>query len=325
MKELTVIVPVYNGEKTIGRTLGSLVNQTSDDIEILVINDGSMDDTENIVNSYADKYANITLINRKNGGIASARNTGINNINTKYFGFLDSDDYVEPTMFEKMLAKIKKDDSDLCVCNFYWEWPNKQRLQVEGPYSTPNEMITKLFATLWNKIYKTELIKRFDLSFPDGYRYEDSYFLYCLAANEIKISFVSESFVHYMQTSSSITHTFNDKVKDMIHVFEEIQKYYINHDLYDKYHDELEFLFAKFFLGNSFLRTCQINDKEERNKTLQMSWDIIEKNYPNFKDNKYVKEMGGKKGLYYQLINKSNYMFIGNFLHILGILNKNLY
>ena len=176
MKELTVIVPVYNGEKTIGRTLDSLVNQTSDDIEILVINDGSMDDTENIVNSYADKYANITLINKKNGGIASARNTGVNNINTEYFGFLDSDDYVEPTMFEKMLAKIKKDDSDLCVCNFYWEWPNKQRLQVEGPYSTPNEMITKLFATLWNKIYKTELIKRFDLSFPDGYRYEDSYF-----------------------------------------------------------------------------------------------------------------------------------------------------
>ena len=323
--ELTVIVPVYNGEKSISRTLDSLVNQTSKEIEILVINDGSIDNTKDIVNGYVEKYNNITLINKENGGIASARNCGINNVKTKYFGFVDSDDYVEKEMYDEMLSKIKEDDSDICVCNFFWEYPNKIEEHKEKEYHNPKEMITRLFSTLWNKIYKTELIKKCDLSFPDGYRYEDSYFLYCLAGNELKISFVDRSFVHYMQVGNSITHTHNDKVKDMIHVFNEIKKYYIKHNLDIEYHDELEFLFAKFFLGNSFLRTCQIKDKEDRSKTLKMSWDILIDNYPNFKNNKYVREFTGFKGVYYQLINKNNYLIIGNLLHVFGFFKKDLY
>ena len=320
--ELTVIVPVFNGEKTISRTLDSLIKQN---IEILIVNDGSTDDTGDIIERYQQDYRNITVINKTNGGIASARNVGINNVETKYFGFVDSDDYVEENMFEKMLSKIKENDSDVCVCDFIWEWPNKKRIEHDGPYYSPKEMIVKMFSTLWNKIYKTELIKKYDLFFPDGYRYEDSCFLYSLAANDLKLCFVDEPLVHYVQVENSITHNHNEKVKDMVHVFGEIKKYYINHGYIKKYNDELEFLFAKFFLGNSFLRTCQIKNKEDRNTTLKMSWDMLMDNYPNFKRNKYVKEFTGFKKIYYQMINKNNYLFIGYLIHIASLKKSSLY
>lgn len=316
MSDLTIIVPVYNGERTIKRTLDSLINQTIKDIHILLIDDGSTDNTSSIIDEYSNNYDNIEVIHKENGGIANTRNVGINNVKTPYFGFLDSDDYVENNMYETMLNKITQDNSDLCVCNFIWEWTKKSKKQVDGQYHNPKEMMTRMFSTLWNKIYKTDLIKKYDLSFPDGYRYEDSYFLYCLAGNDIKISFVDDYFVRYVQYEGSITHNHNEKVKDMIHVFEGIKEYYIKHNLLDKYNEEMEFLFVKFFLGNSFLRTCQIKDKQDRNKTLKMSFDALTSNYPNFKENKYLKDFGLLRRTYYKLINSSNYLKIGELIHI---------
>ena len=102
MSCLSVIVPCYNGEKFIGRCLESLVNQTLQDIEIIVINDGSTDNSQDIIDSYANKYHNIKAYKIPNSGIADARNFGVSKVETPYFGFLDCDDYTDVTMFEKM-------------------------------------------------------------------------------------------------------------------------------------------------------------------------------------------------------------------------------
>lgn len=313
---LTVIVPCYNMEKYVGKCLESLVNQTYKEMNILIVDDGSTDDTLRIVNDYAQKYNNIEIIYKENGGISSARNAGIENIKTKYFGFVDSDDYVEKDMFEDMMREITLSDSDVCVCNFRWVWDKKDRVTIEGPYNNSREAITRQYATLWNKIYKTEILNKYNLNFPNGYRYEDAYFLYCMASNNIKYCFVNKVFVNYMQRKGSITHTHNDKVKDMIEVFYRIKNYY------DKYHfnefnDELEFIFAKFFLGNSFLRTCQIMDANERNRVLDMSWDILNVSFPDFRNNIYLKNFSIPKRIYYKIIRKSNYKLIGNVLNFL--------
>ena len=105
MSCLSVIVPCYNGEKFIGRCLESLVNQTLQDIEIIVINDGSTDNSQDIIDSYANKYHNIKAYKIPNSGIADARNFGVSKVETPYFGFLDCDDYTDVTMFEKMYNK----------------------------------------------------------------------------------------------------------------------------------------------------------------------------------------------------------------------------
>ena len=176
-------------------------------------------------------------------------------------------------------------------------------------------MIRKLFATLWSKLYKTDLIEKYDLRFPDGYRYEDACFLYQLAGNPIKITHIDDFMVHYIQRSTSITHTNNEKVKDMIEIFTRIKAYYIEHKIYYDYQKEIEFIFIKFFLGNNFLRACQIDDIKDRNEILDTSWNFLTKNYPDFKYNPYLKEFGLIRRIYTKLINKSNYHFLGKIIH----------
>ena len=312
----TVIVPCYNMEKTISACLDSLVNQTSQELEILVIDDRSKDRTAEIVKEYQMKYPQVRMIQKENGGISSARNCGLENIRTPYFGFVDSDDTVESDMFETMLAKIQEENSDLCVCNFIWEWPDHKRYHDEQIYYTEKEMMTRLMATLWNKVYRTDILSRFNLSFPIGYRYEDACFLYCLAANPLKISFVKNYFVHYIQREGSITHTNNEKVRDMIEVFQRISNYYKDRNLDQVYYQELEFLYAKFFLGNSFLRAAQIKDKNERKNVLKLHWDTLTETYPNFRYNPYLKKLSATKKVYYGLISKKTYQLIGEVLHV---------
>jgi hypothetical protein len=302
-------------EKYIAKTLDSLVNQTLKEIDILVINDGSTDKSVEVINEYIVKYSNVRMITKENGGISTARNCGLDNIESPYFGFVDSDDYVEPNMYEKMIDQISIEDCDICTCNFIKEWPDKQIRTEDQGYQNSSEMIRRLFATLWSKIYKTEVINKYDLKFPEGYRYEDACFLYQLAGNPIKITHIDDYMIHYVQRSSSITHTNNEKVKDMIEVFTRIKNYYIDHDLYTRYEKEIEFIFIKFFLGNNFLRACQIDNLNDRNEILATSWEFLTKNYPEFKYNHFLKEFGFGRRIYIKLINKSNYRFVGKLIH----------
>jgi len=313
---LTVIVPVYNMEKYLEKTLDSLVNQTFKPLKILVCNDGSTDSSVSIVEKYQEKYPNVFLISQENGGIASCRNFAIKHLDTEYFGFLDSDDYVELDMFEKMYHKITENNSDICVCDFYKVWPDKQIIVEDGLYSNEKEMIKNLYSTLWNKIYRSDLLNKYDLSFLTGYRYEDSYFLYTLAANSLKIARVNEALVYYIQRNASITHNNNEKVRDMIYVFKGIRSYYQDHQLESKFQADLEFIFIKFFLGNNFLRACQINDSEKRNEILKLAWDFLNESYPNFKKNPYLDIFPKSRKLFVVGITEFNYRFIARIIHL---------
>ena len=309
MIKLSVIVPCYNAEKYISRCLDSLVNQTLDSFEIVIINDGSTDGSSNIINSYKEKYPNlIKVITQENHGIAYTRNVGLKHVSGEYFGFLDSDDYTSNDMFEKMYNKAKEDDSDVVVSNFTWSFPNGERLEKEGPYKPGQDMMINLFAVLWNKIYKTSFIKETNIQFPDGNRYEDACFLYCLASNVKKISFIDESFVKYVQVDTSITHTNNDQVKNMITVFNIIYDYYVNTNKFEEYKDELEYIHIKFFLGNSFLRSALIEDKKDRTNTIMLGWNLLNEKFPNYNKNKYLKQLGGLKNKYFSIVRKHNIM-----------------
>ena len=313
---VSVIVCAYNAEKTIGHTLDSLFAQTLKDIEIIVINDGSTDDTQDILDELKTEHPNLKCYKKENAGIAAARNTALTKIETSYFGFLDADDTCEPEMFERLYQKAIEENSDMVVSHFWWVNSKGRTEQVEGPYKLGREMMVSLFATLWNKLYKTETILNSDVRFPDGNRYEDACFLYCLASQIKKISFVPKPFVNYMQQENSITHTNNAQVKNMITVFQIILEYYRSHGLYKTYHDELEYIHVKFFLGNSFLRSSKIQDKEDRRATIQLGWNLLNKEFPNWHQNHYLKELPGLKNRYFRMVNDSNiYFFAWIFRH----------
>ena len=318
MSCLSVIVPCYNGEKFIGRCLESLVNQTLQDIEIIVINDGSTDNSQDIIDSYANKYHNIKAYKIPNSGIADARNFGVSKVETPYFGFLDCDDYTDVTMFEKMYNKAIETNAQVVVSNFYWVKGKKKRLEKEGPYNTGKDMLIHLFAVLWNKIYDTEFVRSTNIRFPSGNRYEDAYFLYCLAPNIERLAFVDEAFVHYVQHENSITHNNNEEVKNMITIFDNILNYYAHTNRYDEYHDELEYLHIKFFLGNSFLRSARIDDKQDRDYTIQLGWNMLNDEFPDWHHNHYLKELPGLKNLYFRMVYDWNVMLFAYLFRIIG-------
>ena len=130
MPKVSVIVPVYNVEEYLERCLDSLVNQTLKDIEIIIVNDGSTDGSKEIIQKYLNKYKNIVYLEKENGGLSSARNYGIPYAKGEYIGFVDSDDYVEITMYENMYNKAIEEKSDMVECDFIWEYPNKKREDI---------------------------------------------------------------------------------------------------------------------------------------------------------------------------------------------------
>ena len=304
MNKLSIIVPVYNGEKTIKRTIDSLLNQTVE-VDIIVINDGSNDNTEKIVLDLKKDNGNIYYHYKDNSGISDTRNLGIEKVNTEFFGFLDSDDYVKTDMAEKMLDAIK--DNDICMSNFTWVYEDGSRKEAKDiGYKNKHEIIEKMFSTLWNKIYRTSWFKNTGIKFPSGLRYEDTSVLIRLAYFMDKVAYVDEAFVDYYQLNGSITHTFNININDMIAVFRDIKKFYEEKGAFEEYKPELEYLTIRFFLGSSYLRACRIKNKEIKKDTLDKGWNYLNETYPNYKDNVYLNN-GGKKNLYFKLINKRRY------------------
>ncbi|MBE6107672.1 MAG: glycosyltransferase family 2 protein [Erysipelotrichaceae bacterium] len=306
--KVSVIVPVWGVEKYLDKCLDSLVHQTIP-VKVIVVNDSSPDQSQLIIDRYKESYPDlIDAYIKPNGGIADVRNYGLSKVNTPYFGFLDSDDYAEPDMFEKLLNAIEKEEADVAVSQFYWEYSETNKtLGLDGPYEAGKQMMVSQMATLWNKLYRTDWIGTVPLQFPTGYRYEDAYFLYCLAPFVRKVVFVEEPFVHYVQREGSITHNHNEKVKDMVHVFESILDFYRKNNLYEQYKCELEYLFTKFFLGNSFLRSVQIKEKKLRDETLEMSYRVLFENFPEYMKNSYLKTLPGLKNRYFSLVRKWNY------------------
>lgn len=122
MPKVSIIVPVYNAEKTLCKCLDSLVGQTYRDIEILLINDGSSDNSQKICESYANRFSEVLLINQNNSGPATARNTGINRARGKYLSFVDADDYVESNMIEEMISVAEDNHAEMVICGYYQEF-----------------------------------------------------------------------------------------------------------------------------------------------------------------------------------------------------------
>lgn len=182
--KVSVIIPTYNNEKYISKCLFSLINQTLSDIEIIVVNDGSKDDTEKILSLFAEKDKRIKVINQDNQMQGAARNNGLKIACGEYIGFVDSDDWVDLDYYEKLYNAAKKYDSDLALAtNIRTEnGKNKKRISiVEEKYYT--DLQAKVDITrLWkdgcptNKIYRKTFLDKFEIRYPEGVYCEDKIF-----------------------------------------------------------------------------------------------------------------------------------------------------
>lgn len=178
---LSIIIPAYNASSTIGRCLDSVLCQTFEDFEIIVVNDGSKDDTGEICYRYAEKDARIRVIDKENEGVSSARNTGINAARGKYIQFIDADDYIAPDMCQLLVEKMCTTGSDLVMCGFVREYFLNNRMCGCERRDYPGCDIScvkelgkhfgvlyekMLISALWNKLYKIDLINENKLKMP---------------------------------------------------------------------------------------------------------------------------------------------------------------
>ena len=212
MIKVSVIVPVYNVEDYLEKCLNSLVNQTLKEIEIIVVNDGSPDNSQKIIDRYAKKYKNIKSYTKENGGLSDARNFGIKKAKGEYITFIDSDDYIELTMLEKMYNHAISKKVDIVVCDTINVYEDKiQYLKSNYKYSNntiKNYLIAPPMACI--RIYRKEIFN--NIEFKKGIYYEDLELTPKLVNQTLKIDFLEEGLYYYLQRNGSIMKqkNFND-------------------------------------------------------------------------------------------------------------------
>ena len=211
---ISVIVPIYNAENYLHRCLDSILAQTFTDFELILVNDGSTDCSGKICDEYALKDNRIKVIHKSNGGVASARQMGVDNALGNYTIHADPDDWVEPTMLEELYKKAIEKDADMVICDFYVQTCNTcitrtQRISEESSEATLLALLShKLHGSLWNKLIRLECYKKFNIRFVEGLNFCEDY-LVCIKMlkNDIKVAYLNKAFYYYDQftNDNSIT------------------------------------------------------------------------------------------------------------------------
>lgn len=309
MAKISVIVPVYNSEKYLKECLDSLQNQSLKDIEIIVINDGSTDNSENIIKTYLDD-SRFKYLKQENQGQAVARNKGLEIACGEYISFIDSDDYIDLNMFEE-LYKASNQKYDLVVCDFYLTYLNNE--EKKDIYSSilnkkEGKIASKeyLFAGVspWNKIYKRTFLKKNNFRFPEGIIYEDYASIPTLALYNPKIYYVKKAFLHYVQSDNS-TMRFNTYKKKNEDLFE--ASYYLYNHMNDKgFNDELTYLLAYHFLYLGSLNFYKFKKYDK----IDVISNFMKEHFPKWYSNKYVKKLSLKERILMRLFYWKRYEVI---------------
>lgn len=239
-KIISVVVPIYNVEKYLAKCIDSIKVQTYKNLEIILVNDGSADDSGKICDAYAKKDQRIKVIHKVNGGLSDARNAGIEAAKGYYIGFVDSDDYINANMYERLVNIMKADNSEIAVCNYTLVYEETEKSIFENSdfydehllidnkdklikYTMKNNY--DVFTVAWNKLYRRELFN--GIRYPKGKIHEDVFTTYKLLYKAQKISYTKAVMYYYLQRQTSIMgQKFNAKRLYRLDALQEQLKFY---------------------------------------------------------------------------------------------------
>ncbi len=220
---ISVIVPIYKVEKYLGKCIESILKQTYKNLEIILVDDGSPDACPQICDEYAKKDSRIVVIHQKNGGLSSARNSGLDIAKGEFIGFVDSDDCIANDMYETLYNAIKENDAQMSICRFYIVNENgeflqdsiktdiKEDIKILDKYEAMKEMLLdkNIRGYVWTKLFKKECFEL--LRFPEGKNYEDiAISIKCFEKTE-KIVYINKQKYYYLQRETSIDHNLSEK------------------------------------------------------------------------------------------------------------------
>lgn len=216
MKKVSLIVPVYNIEKYLERCVNSILEQDYDNLEIILVNDGSLDNSLKICKKYEQKDSRIIVIDKKNGGVSSARNEGLKIATGDYIGFIDSDDWIDKNTISSLMNVLKKENYDILIYTSYNNIPysDKESVRTLDLEETIKNCLKLenpvLMAGVCNKLFKSSLLKEefFDIDLAVG---EDMLFLIKILLKSKKLGYLEKSLYHYFHREDSVTHIFSSK------------------------------------------------------------------------------------------------------------------
>lgn len=287
--KVSVIVPVYNVEKYIKKCLNSLVNQTLDEVEIVVVNDGSPDNSQKIIDEYTKKYKNIKSYVKENGGLSDARNYGIKRATGKYISFVDSDDYIRKDMLEKMYNYAIQKNFDVVVCDSINVYSDGTEILIKSNNNYSDDDVKNYIIS--PPIACTRLFKKsiFDkIEFKKNIYYEDLEMTPKVVNLTKKIGFVSDGLYYYVQRDGSIMrqNVFNDK---LLNIFDVLKS---NKDLLEnEFPQEIEYMYITHLLRTASLRFLDYDNGKEYVYKIH---NIMKKYFPKWKNNEYYKKSSFK-------------------------------
>ena len=302
--KVSIVVPVYNVEKYIEKCIDSIVKQTYNNLELIIVNDGSKDNSEQIILKKAKEDKRIKYIKKQNGGLSSARNVGIKAATGKYICFIDSDDWIDKKYVEVLVNTAEKNNSDMVICNIrniYDDGTIKENTeQIEKNEKISSHDALKLLflgknyrCHAVNKFCKLSLFKENNIVFPEGKVYEDVFTTYKLILKSKTISLRKEFLYFYLRNraGSILSSSFNEKRLNLLEALneivenEEVKKRNLNKELQYFYIQEILGLFTYIYpiynKGNKkIFKACFNKINKRRNKKI----------YKNYMFNKYIKK-----------------------------------
>lgn len=289
--KISVIIPVYNSSTYLRKCLDSVVNQTLKDIEIIVINDGSTDDSKNIIEEYLCKYKNIIFIDQENKGIGKTRNIGIKKATGEYITFVDSDDYIKENMLEEYYKYAKKHNFDLVIGSYIKKINNKEIIFENNKFKTGNVKTTPQILYLieygpWAKLYKRETLINNNIYFDEKRKYEDMPFVSKTLLKSKLIGQITEPYYYYIIHNNSETTTMDKRVFDILDILKEIKDYY-KREYYLR--DELDYVIIDKITTYMLQQRVQ-KDNKLRIEFINAGYAFLNKNIKNWRGNKYYKK-----------------------------------
>ena len=249
--KVSVIIPCYNAEKYLRQCINSVVNQTLKELEIICVNDGSTDSTLSILREYALRDARVTIIDKPNGGYGESMNRGFDMATGEYLGIVESDDYAEPEMFEKLYLTAKRYDLDVVKSGFFFYYSTPTETNTPRPiashitsgrtfcpvtdFPAKSEMVEffNLKPTIWSSIYKTSFIRANNIRFNEtpGASYQDASFNFKVWACAKKVRLLEECFLHYRQDNEASSVNSPGKVYCVCDEYDEIERFLEQHQM----------------------------------------------------------------------------------------------
>ncbi|MBQ1325191.1 MAG: glycosyltransferase [Solobacterium sp.] len=307
--KLSLIIPMYNIEAYLRECLDSVVSQTLEDMEIIIVDDGCTDHSPEIAEEYVRQYPDrVRLLHKPNGGLSDARNFGITYAQGEYIAFLDSDDFAEPDLYRQMVDLMDREKCDVAVTDIeYWYRDPSRRFVMKGlsergkPDRNKQALMSPMFA--WNKVYRAFWFKEKGLRYPVGLWYEDLPVTTLIFAQSAKIGYLDQCLIHYRQREGSIMSSSSERVREIFDILMMVRGSFQENGLLEQYHDEIEWLHIenlRLYGMFRFMRADRFSEYYTK------ATDILYACFPDWRKNPYIRYAGLKNRIFMRTLNRLN-------------------